>query len=71
MAKHSAMITHQQLDKAEVLAAVAEGSINSTEAINKSNHLTEKIVAMREDLIQAVSVMNDKENETRKIMAKK
>lgn len=42
----------------EVLAAVHKGAETSTKAIETSNHLTQKIVDMREDLVSAVRATN-------------
>jgi hypothetical protein len=40
-----------------VLLAVADGSAKSADALDHANHLTQKIVDMREDLVNAVSAV--------------
>ncbi len=55
----------------QILAAVAEGGDKSSRAIEQSNHLTQKIVDMREDLVTAVTSMKDKADRTREIRAEK
>ncbi len=57
-ARHKEGELRASSDKNELLAAVHAGAKDSSQAIEKSNHLTEKIVEMREDLVTAVAATN-------------